>query len=1120
MEINSSLNKLYTNLNEFRRKFYLNKVLRGSLLLLVFFSAFFTISVLSEGFFNFPPSVKTVLFYSLFLLSFSISAYYIFYPLLKMLHVSKPISNEQAANMIGKHFSSIDDKLLNLLQLSKTKVEQNDLLIAAIIQKSESLSVIPFKTAINLKPNFKLLRYLTFPLLLIFAALIYNPSLLELGTFRFVNYNKEFLPPAPFSINLSSFSNEMLIGDDFEISSKITGKEFPSELFFYVRKENQSVYEPFSMTKDKNSSFAYTYKNVKQSFFFYVGNEEVKSQEVFIKVYKKPEIDNFRIFIQYPAYTKKGVDTLPQNVGDFVAIKGSKVNWVFSIKGSVDKATFVFDSTEKIIVPEKDFGLAHLSKSFMKETQYFINLYSKHSTKKEEPVIYHGVIEQDRFPSILLRQPIQDFSIGNDMILPIEAEISDDFGFSGAKIFYKYTKSTYHQEKLTGEYFSRKINISSKNFQSIVEEIDLVNLGVEEGDEIEFYIKVWDNDQISGFKSAKSISLKAYFPSVKEVFDQVDSSQTDIQDKLEQLTKDSEKINEKIEKIQQNLLTKKKLSFEDKKEISNLMQQKKELNNEIENISKQLEQTKEQLDENNLITPETKKKYDDLQKLLEEMKDPKYEKLMKQLEKKLDKMNNDQINKQLDQMKFDEEQLKKDLERAEELLKQLKVQQKSEELLEKLDNIKNRQDLLKEQSEKEKLSKEQKENLSKKQDMLKKEMEDVKKELEKLEKMKSETQTPDKKEMDELKKMAENIQKEMKNSSESLSEGKNKPAKSSQSKSSEQLQKMMDKLSSMQSQSMSNQSEQNLGDLRTITENLLLLSFKQEILNDETKFLKYNDPKIKPVTQKQKQITDDMVMLSDSLNALAQKVFQIQKFVTEELQKINLNLDKSLENLDSRNIYRTGTHQKFAMTSMNNLANMLGDVMNQMMQQMMQSKKKGGMCQKPGGRKPNLSQLGKQQQKLNQQMQKMMKDGKMGDKGLAKKLAEQQKKIRQSLKDAQNKMKAGKKPGNALFDKIMKDMKDTENDLLNKQLSHETLTRQQKIINRLLDATKSLRKRKQDKKRESNVGLDIFKHTPGELSKDEKLKMLYKLEMLKSIDLEYSKDYQKMIENYYLLLEI
>jgi hypothetical protein len=320
----------------------------------------------------------------------------------------------------------------------------------------------------------------------------------------------------------------------------------------------------------------------------------------------------------------------------------------------------------------------------------------------------------------------------------------------------------------------------------------------------------------------------------------------------------------------------------------------------------------------------------------------------------------------------------------------------------------------------------------------------------------------------------------------------------------------------MQMQMQMMQDQQNLDNLRELLENLLKLSFDQEDLRDEVKDLKYGDPVLNEKSRNQKKLQDDMDLVRDSLESLANKVFQIKKYVMDESGKITENMKQTQSFFRNKQVPMVTYHQQMSMTSINNLANMLSEVMKQMQDQMKNSMPGNSMCKKPG-QGMSMQQMGEKQKQLNGQMQQMMNMGKMDANKLSQMAAEQEA-IRQQLKEAHERIKNGE--GKALGDmeKIMSDMIQSETELLNRQLTSETMKRQQEILSRLLQADKSVREREYEEKRESKTGKKIDMKSPEELSKEEYRNKI-RQELLKSNKLEYSNDFIILIEQYYKKLE-
>ena len=121
--------------------------------------------------------MRKVMFYSFVGVSSIALLGWVFLPLLRYFRLGSVISHEQAANIIGDHFTDVKDKLLNVLQLKKQSngISHADLILASINQKSEEIKLVPFKAAIDLSKNRKYLRY-ALPPLLVFLGILFRCS--------------------------------------------------------------------------------------------------------------------------------------------------------------------------------------------------------------------------------------------------------------------------------------------------------------------------------------------------------------------------------------------------------------------------------------------------------------------------------------------------------------------------------------------------------------------------------------------------------------------------------------------------------------------------------------------------------------------------------------------------------------------------------------------------------------------------------------------------------------------------------------------------------------------------------------------------------------------------------
>src|SRR5271170_793312 len=105
MENNYQL--LIEKLDAFIRKYYKNQLLRGVIYTFTVCLAFYLLVTASEYFGHFNTTFRTVLFYAFVLGDAFILGKFIVIPLTHLYRIGKIISHEQAAQIIGTHFTEV-----------------------------------------------------------------------------------------------------------------------------------------------------------------------------------------------------------------------------------------------------------------------------------------------------------------------------------------------------------------------------------------------------------------------------------------------------------------------------------------------------------------------------------------------------------------------------------------------------------------------------------------------------------------------------------------------------------------------------------------------------------------------------------------------------------------------------------------------------------------------------------------------------------------------------------------------------------------------------------------------------------------------------------------------------
>jgi hypothetical protein len=262
--------------------------------------------------------------------------------------------------------------------------------------------------------------------------------------------------------------------------------------------------------------------------------------------------------------------------------------------------------------------------------------------------------------------------------------------------------------------------------------------------------------------------------------------------------------------------------------------------------------------------------------------------------------------------------------------------------------------------------------------------------------------------------------------------------------------------------------------------------------------------------------------VEDSLNSLAERVFQIKNFINKELDQMNESMEASVSALRERENGKAIAEQQFAMTAMNNLALMLDDVLEQMQMQMQASM---GMGQQSKGNQqsPSLSDMQKSLNQKTKELSQGQREGRQFSEKLGE-LAAEQAKIRKMMEELQKQLgnngeEGGKENGGNAGD-IVEEMEKIEEELVNKRLNERLIERQQKIVTRLLESEKANQEQEEDEERKGETATDYEKNRiPNAFEEyiEEKKK---EIEQLRNVPPNFTPYYKNEINKYYNRLKL
>ncbi len=1109
----SNYDLLIQKLDQFIRKFYLNKLIKGSLYFLAVSLGLFLLFNFLEHQFYFSQGVRKFFFFGFLGTSIFGLIVWVFNPLFKYLKLGKNISHDQAAQVIGSHFSDVQDKLLNVLQLKRQNSEnvaQTNLIEASINQKSAEISPVPFKSAIDLSKNRKYLRYALPPFLLLIFVLFAAPSIITDSTHRIINNNKEFERKALFAFDLNQDKMEVVQFEDYTLEVLTSGEVLPDEVFI------QFDDFQYKLQKEDVNKHSYLFRNVQKNTKFRIFSGSVSSGDKMLEVIKKPNLANFNLRINYPKYLNKKSENI-SNVGDVVIPEGSNLRWNFTADNT-EELSISFNDSKPIVTERKSENEFSYGKSFRKDTRYKLKT-SNNRIPNGDSLLYSIDVIQDEYPSISAENFVDSL---DNKLLYFVGNATDDYGILSVNFVY----SLFDEKGQIKSQKTEKLLGSSGRATEFDHIFNINTLELKPGDKLSYYFETFDNDGVNGSKSSKTNLMTFEKPSIEEFEQMEDENEEDIKKTLESSLENIKKLQEEYRKLREKLLQEKDISWQDKKELEELMEKQKELQEELKKAKEKFDENLKNQEEFNEQKEDIQEKQEKLQQLFEEALDPETQELMEKINELMEELNKDDAMDMMEQMEMDDNSVEKELDRLLELFKQLEMEKEIKETIEKLQELSKEQEQLAQETEEEKKKNEE---LKNEQEKINEEFEKIKEKMEELQEKNKELSPPkDLGDKEDNKDKMEDIQDELNDSQEELEQQDNKGASDSQKKAAEKMQKMAKGLQEQMESGEQKQMEEDMQALRQLLENLLDLSFDEEQLTKDLNSTRVNSPVYKDYVQTQFRLNDDFSLIQDSLHALSKRVSQIESIVTEKTQEISTDLDSSLVFLEDRKMtnfqeLKSIQYQRRIMKNVNDLALMLNEAMQQMQQQMSGMMSGSQMCNKPGnkpGGKPGKvpgDKITEGQGKLNEQMKKMKEGMKGGGKGgSAKEFAEaaaKQAALRKALEDLNNEKKEQGK-GSKELQEIIDQMNKVETDLVNKKFDNQVFKRQQDILSRLLKADKAERQREYDNKRKAETGSDKKRELPPSVQKYLKERKA-DTELYKTMSPDLRPFYKGLVDKYY-----
>lgn len=1031
-------------LEAFIKKYYLNLILRGSLLFLATGLLYFLLVVSLEYFFWLSTTGRSILFWLFILVELGLLFRFVGIPLFKLLKISNGIDEFQASEIIGNHFPEVNDKLKNLLQL-KTNGNQSDLLLASINQRSKELTPIPFSQAIDLRKNRKQLRYVIFPILIILGLIAAGKAEAITSSFgRLSDYNKVYVKPAPFQFIILNKDLIAREGEDFILQIKTVGDYDPENVRLLVQ-DNENY-----MKLTGTGSFEYTFNDLNEDIEFQLLANDVVSENFKLNVIKVPKLLNFEMGLDYPSYTGIKDENL-SGTGNMTVPEGTRINWNFKTRNA---ETILFKSPDSTIQLNISENKVSHEKMLVSDLLYSVST-SNQQIRDYENLDYSIKVIRDQYPEISVKAEIDSLNTDNQHF---KGDVSDDYGLSKLQLVY-FSKQNIENPRIVD------IPVSKESF----DEFHFTfpgNIDLESGLSYSYFFRIFDNDGVNGAKSVNSETYSYRKKTQEELETERLKEQDETIKNMDKKLEDFKKSEEELEEISRLEKEREELNYNERKKLEEFLKRQKKQNEMMKSYSEKLKKSfvENKDDKNSSMEKQLSDRLENNEKRLEEN-----EELLKELDKYSEKIQKEDLGKKLDNLSKQNKTNQRNLEQLLELTKRYYVEEKKQKLSRELEDLANKQ---------EQISKDKNGNTPENQEHLNEKFEEFQDEMDKLEKENKALKQPQ--DLNRENGEEENIRKDQEDAKQKLEENKEPAAKEKQKDAAKKMKSMSQQMQQSSRMQAGEQLEADAESLRQILDNLIVFSFEQEALLENFKDIQQNNPRYAGKLREQSNLRENFRHIDDSLYMLAMRNPMINEVITDKLTNVEFDLEKSIERLSENEIPQGTASQQYVITGANDLANLLDSILGSM-QQMMANPQAG---KGEGGEEFQLQDIIEEQEKLMQQLKKGTEgqskpepngqdqngDGESMN-GELYEIYKEQQMLRMQMEKLleENEGEGGSK--------ITEEMKQVEDQLLDKGFDPESARRMQQLQYELLKFEKAFQLQGTDDRRKSESNNTDYKNS-------------------------------------------
>lgn len=895
-----------------------------------------------------------------------------------------------------------------------------------------------------------------------------------------------------------------------------------------------SVETPYGRRELPRHFYAYTLERLQEDREYGVTVSGVQSPTWVVEVNQPPRAVAFRIGYSFPDYTGLPPHESVSASGDVAALKGAAVEVEVSANRGLEGARLVFvGPAAETGAPEGGSGGRSDSgpggeaagpktvemtptsdRSFvgafrlMQEGSYTVTFVEPGGRERPDPRTFRITPLPDHGPMVRILSPDRYVDLPTEMTVEVSAYAADDYGITSMALVHFMEG---------GEETRLPVQTYSSAPRELYESYtwDLTEIGLLPGEVLFYSIEVYDNDTVSGPKASRSEVHSLRFPTMAEIYQRVEEGYEEGIDELAEQLRRGRELKERLEEISREMKRSDGLSWEQRQSIKGAVGDREKLAEAAKQVAESLDEIVEKMGGTDFADEEFVEKMMEIQKLLSEISDPELKKAIEKLNQALADVDEKAVAEAMEKLKLDQEDLLKRLDKTIELLKRLKAEESINAAREKIEDLLRKQESINESLEKDDLTSEDLKEMSAEEGEIKDGLAELETSLSELQKELEEIDPQMAEEMGaQAEKASESgLQRDAQQASQRMASGSRAGAMQSGEKVAKGLSAMSEEMQLAAESMRQRQARQMAEKLGEAAKDLVYISKGQEAMVASSDATSPQE-----LARTQFQIHSGAAQVADELEEVIRGSFAVSRKLGNELGDALHKMEKATDEFEAGKKQSGLASGWEALPSLNKAAMQLMKTSSDLMSMSSCSSPMGSE-----GARQEMEKLCGMQREVNSGTQGLMpkltgQGGRLqhSTQDQLANLAARQEMIKKGMQEVAGEL-GGRKDILGRLDDLAEEMQKVIDDMERGNVDRETIRRQQKILSRLLDAQRSVRRRDTDNERISRVGADDFERTPPGAIPPE---MLDAEDRMKSEVLQGKADpippaYRRLVEEYF-----